>query len=406
MFSKTHKLFMIIIILTFFLIITLCFNNKNTENIKNIEQMINIDYTPTSWNRNKCGYIMNKTFIDEFNKYGIKKDDEQWNLLLPCTYDNPKEESKNMPIIKGAKYFLINNVDYIVAKEWLWKNLVNHHGLTKACSMMPRSYVLNSNNEINRFLKEYDKNKLYILKKNIQRQEGLKISNDKVEIANGKYKKFILAQELLQNPYLINKRKINLRCYVLVICHKNEINVLVHKDGFMYYTPKFFIKDSLDHDVNITTGYIDRKVYQENPLTHDDFRKYLDDKKRYLNNIEKNIRKQNLEISQICFDRINKLIREIFIAFVGNICTDPKFENNLIFQLFGIDIAIDDELYPMVMEVNKGPDMDAKDKRDSDLKHSIVRDILRTIGAIDNEKINEKNGFVSVLEVKDNKIIK
>ena len=32
--------------------------------------------------------------------------------------------------------------------------------------------------------------------------------------------------------------------------------------------------DNFREDPNITTGYIDRKVYSVNPLTHDDFREY------------------------------------------------------------------------------------------------------------------------------------
>lgn len=403
--SRYNKLLIIIVILIILFMITLYLNNVKHKENTNIETMINVNYTPTTWNRNKCGYVMNQTFIDEFEKHGIQQDNNDWNLLLPCAYDNPTSEMKQMPVIKGAKYFMIDNADYIVAKEWLWKNIVKHHGITKACTMMPRSYVLNSDEDIARFLKEYQENKLYILKKNVQRQEGLKITKDKVEIANGKYNQFALAQELLQNPYIIDGRKTNMRFYVLVICHNGEINVFVHKNGFMYYTPKKFIIGSTDKDVNITTGYIDRKVYEVNPLTHDDLRKYLDDNKRKLSDIEKNIRKQGLNISQIYFNRIYNLIRDIFMAFVGNICIDSKFSNNVMFQLFGADIAVDNELNPMVMEINKGPDMGAKDKRDSELKHGVVRDILRMIGAVDNTKIQEKNGFINVLEVKNGVVI-
>lgn len=389
------KFFIIIFFLIIIFIIILYFNNNNKEN------MTSTNYAPAIWNRNKCNYTLNQTLVDEFKKYNIQQKSNGWNLLLPCTYDNPINEMEQMPIIKGAKYFIIDNADYIVAKEWLWKNIVKHHGLTKACMMMPKSYILNLNEDIERFLKDYKEDNLYILKKNIQRQEGIKLTKDKIEIVNGKYEQFVIAQELLQNPYIINGRKTNMRFYILVICHNGGINIFVHKDGFMYYTPKKFTKKSLDKDVNITTGYIDRKVYETNPLTHDDLRKYLDDDKRQPSNIEQNLKNQGLSVSQIYFNRIYNLIRDIFISFVGNICTNAKFSNNVIFQLFGADIAVDDELNPMIMEINKGPDMSAKDKRDSDLKHDVVRDILRMIGAIDNSQIHEKNGFINVLEVKN-----
>jgi len=111
------------------------------------------------------------------------------------------------------------------------------------------------------------------MKKNIQRQEGLKISNSKHEILDGYKNGYVLVQELLQDPYLISGRKTNMRFYVLVVCKANNTDCYVHKDGFMYYTKVPFVKNSLDDAPNITTGYIDRQVYIDNPLTHYDLRK-------------------------------------------------------------------------------------------------------------------------------------
>lgn len=354
-----------------------------------------------SWNRNTCSFSLNKTLKEELDKYNINKDVDNWNLYFPCSYDNPNKEINLMPIKENAKYYIIDNIDYIVAKEKLWENLVNHHGINKAKTIMPMSYILNSDDDIKKFNEDYDPNKIYIMKKNLQRQEGLKITNNKMEILNGKYNNFKLVQELLQNPYTINKRKINLRCYVLVVCNNNKFNVYNYNDGFMYYTPKFFEKGNLDRDVNITTGYIDRKVYQENPLTHNDFKKYLDNDKRVLSNIENNIKQRNLKISNICFDKINDLIKDVFICFVGIICKSQKFKyKNTLFELFGVDIAVDEDLNPMIMEINKGPDMTAKDERDSQVKHNVIRDILRLVKSIDENNENnkfEENGFINII---------
>ena len=44
----------------------------------------------------------------------------------------------------------------------------------------------------------------------------------------------------------------------------------------MYYTKKHFIKNNNTLDNHVTTGYVERSVYTENPLTHEDFKKYLD----------------------------------------------------------------------------------------------------------------------------------
>ncbi len=260
---------------------------------------------------------------------------------------------------------------------------------------MPNSFILYDTLERLRFDKDFDKDKIYIMKKNIQRQEGLKISKDKNEILNGYKEGYVVVQELLQDPYIINGRKTNMRFYVLVVCVNKRLQVYVHKDGFMYYTKVPFIKNNTEVDVNITTGYIDRKVYDENPLTHDDLRKYLDDPNRTnLLTIEKNIRSQHLNISDIYFNRINQLLKQIFMAFVGKICMSDKLLKNISFQLFGVDIAVNDKLHPMIMEINKGPDLGAKDKKDSALKHGVVKDMFAVVKIINADT----SKFIQILD--------
>lgn len=367
------------------------------------ETMIDLPYTSTSWSRNKCKYMVNPTIKSQIEKYGIEQDDNGWNLFLPCSYSNCNDEIKKMPVIKNAKYFIIDNVDSLVAKESLWKGLIKYYGIEKACEFVPRSYVVSSTDDMHRLMSDYKNNKLYIMKKNLQQQKGLKITNNLNDILNAKQENFKIIQELLQNPYLINGHKINLRCYVLVICKNKEINVYVYDDGFMYYTKKPFKENDIDMDKNITTGYIDRKIYDMNPLTHKNFKNFLDDKKRKLSGVEKNLYLSTGEnISEICFRRIKELIRNVYIAFATKICNSEKFKDNTMFQLFGVDIALDNALYPMIMEINKGPDLSIKDEKDGILKKNMVDDMLRIVGSIDNNKFTRKNGFEIILDVTKN----
>ena len=212
----------------------------------------------------------------------------------------------------------------------------------------------------------------------------MKITSDYDEILNGKNNGYILVQELLQNPYLINGRKINLRMYVLVHFVNKKMRVYVFDYGFMYYTPELFEKESLDPKHNITTGYIDRKVYEVNPLTHKDFQKYLDSD-RELTKMEKKVILSGNKLSDHVFYRIYNLLTEVFEAY------DDKFEStptNNSFILFGIDIAVGDDLEAKIIEVNKGPDLGAKDKRDETLKKNCFRDILKIVGILNNDNNN------------------
>jgi hypothetical protein len=285
---------------------------------------------------------------------------------------------------------------------------------------MPNTYITHSSTDMDRFNKEYQPDKLYILKKNIQRQQGLKIMNRMDEIMEQK-DSYVVIQELLQDPYTINGRKINMRFYVLVICNQNMIDVYVYNDGFMYYTKDLFKPGSKEFGPNITTGYVEREVYQQNPLTHQDFRKYLDqsdqsnqsNQSRELNPHEKMIVNQGMRISDVVMNRIYNLLREVFTSSIGHICTGEKLKQAITFQLFGADIAVNDNLWPMIMEINKGPDMGAKDERDGLVKKTCTKDMLRLLGMINESGLEQRleqrleqqpNGFIKIVDLENNKL--
>ena len=164
----------------------------------------------------------------------------------------------------------------------------------------------------------------------------------------------------------------------------------------MYYTREKFMQNSLETGPNITTGYIDRKVYEVNPLTHGDFKKYLDNKQRNPSPIEQKIRMQNYMVSDVVFNRIYGLLSDAFMAYTGKICNSSKLKPYISFQLFGADIAVNDQLYPSIMEINKGPDIGAKDGRDGDLKRNCISDMLSIVGLA---KLNENNGFIKIVDM-------
>jgi hypothetical protein len=192
---------------------------------------------------------------------------------------------------------------------------------------------------------------------------------------------------------LINGRKINLRVYCLFIKNtEGNYKVSIYKDGFMYYTPDLFEKNTKEFSKNITTGYVDRKVYQENPLTHNDFRNYLDSY-RNLSEVEKDIRNKNIKLSDYVFIQIYQLLKSVFYIYTNLLSIEDL---GIGFQLYGADIAINDNLIPSLMEINKGPDLSAKDDRDRELKLKLSEDILKSVGLIPN--VN--NNFITVIENK------
>jgi hypothetical protein len=200
---------------------------------------------------------------------------------------------------------------------------------------------------------------------------------------------------------------------VVVVCHKNQTDVYMFNNGFMYYTKQKFVNGLKSPDNHITTGYVERDVYHKNPLTHDDFKKYLDMEvgKRYhstndLRTLSPNeivIRAQGLKVSDIVFNRIEKLLADVFISFKGNICREVSdnghklhIYNDYSVQIFGADVAIDDQLQPLIIEINKGPDLSQKDDRDGNVKRKMFNNVLEKLGI---NKMSDDNGLKLVLEM-------
>jgi hypothetical protein len=188
---------------------------------------------------------------------------------------------------------------------------------------------------------------------------------------------FYLVQDYLYNPYLIINRKVNFRVYTLIVCRNGVVEGYIHKDGFVYYTPQDYDEDDPTFDKHITTGYIDRKIYDKNPLTIEDFRAHLE--------------KEQAGSSIKWDNNVNKLMHDIIEGVSIKVCKNNKLKRHTLFQLFGSDVAPTKDLEAWLMEINKGPDLDAKDERDKKVKTRVQEDIFKVV---DGEKDTR---FVRVL---------
>lgn len=326
--------------------------------------------------KSSCGKYT-KLLYHVMKKRGMKHSDTDFNIYIPCSYNNCEKEVRSF---EGApsnkKLFLIDGCDWLASKLSLWQAIKEYHG-TNATKYVPPTFLLEDKEDINRFIQHYERNKkvrsdqIYVLKNYEQRQEGIKLTRDKDEIINGLGDGWYLVQDYLYDPLLIDKRKVNLRYYLLVTCYQGITSAYIHKDGFVYYTPEYYDDKDMSFNKHITTGYIDRKVYEKNPLTLEDFRNYLG--------------KSN---ENIWNNNVNNLMFQIMKALNKKICNNPKLNNHFRFQLFGCDLAPSSNLDAKLIEINKGPDLDAKDERDEQVKIKVQEDIFNIV---DPQYINQQN---------------
>jgi len=325
--------------------------------------------------------------LDLLQQFGIVHDNNDWGIYFPCGYDKVKDTFSQIHMQHPAqKIALIPGCNEIVSKSILWTILCEYYGRKSAALLMPETFILNSSKEMDRF-RGYYRSKictlpeaLFVLKNNCQRQEGLRLTRALSEIESAAQQGYLLVQEFLEDPLLINSRKINLRFYMSVTGWRNRLQLHIHRNGFVYYARDAFQAYSLDFHQSITSGYVDRSIYRDHPLTHRDMIRWLAERGRD--------REQAIS-------RIHDLFRKVMVAFSPRLCGEPEFDANPKFQLFGADIALDSRLQPRLLEINKGPDLYVKGFRDGMVKEKIFLDLLDLVNIIDSP---HTNGFRKIWE--------
>jgi len=225
----------------------------------------------------------------------------------------------------------------------------------------------------------YKKNAIYLLKKNIQRKEGIKLTRDLDEILSGFRDNYVIAQKYIQDLYLIKNRKVNLRMYLLIICDKGVVSWYFSNIGKCMYTNKDMNTDyDLDPETHLTSLNLDPSIYNTNPLSLDELKNFVG---------EHNYR--------ILFNRIITIVQKCKICFEGKICQNKKINEHISFQLFGLDFIFTKNFQPYLLEMNKGPQMSYINSKDYKIKEKIYTDLLSKVGIIKNNPDN-KNSFMYI----------
>jgi hypothetical protein len=327
----------------------------------------------------KCDkYNLNDSLVDIFKKNNFTKVNKDQAILYElCEYDNAENElvklKTNISDFKNLKFLSgIPRMDSWCSKSGLWKLVNTYFGRSHAKLLLPETWTFDSPDYIT--ILNGNPQSIFIAKTDQQQQYNIKLFKRSElsiqKLLELKKEGYVVIQEYLDDPFIIDNRKTNMRIYTLVVIKNLIPQVFIYNDGFMYYTKDSYNKNSTDNNIGITTGYIDRSVYEKNPLTHKDLKLYL-----------KNL---NLNSDKL-FNGIKSTIKSVMKA-----CLYYKDLNKNIvyFQIYGIDIQSDSNLNVKLLEINKSPDLTGKDGRDGELKYNMQKDIYKTIGLLQNDTLN------------------
>jgi len=313
--------------------------------------------------------------------------------------------------IRKDKNYIFDFVGYhgiIDDKVRIWLKLKKYYGRKIADKIMAKTYLIP--NDYNLFLKDYDKNKKYILKNSFGgARSALKITKNKYEILHQfeinrlkKYNpnycddavchssvKYNIIQEYIEPTFFIKGFKFGLRMFLVLTDYKNKQKAFLWKDSICYYSNKEYVNNTnLD---NVVVGSILKQTMQENiknhnlPVTYIEFTEYC----------KKNIKNGSLKISHF-ENKLKDYFKKIIKSNSDELFSFSDYKDIQKFAIFGFDVEFDKDFNPMIFEGNFYYARFSGDSPESKYKNlhiKLYQDIYNELGLTD--KFNY--GFIKII---------
>ena len=249
---------------------------------------------------------------------------------------------------------------------------------------MPETYVLPRDHDffVNEKLKDFsldDKTKLWLLKPVASsRGRGIRLLTDLENIP-----KKMIVSHYIYNPHLINGRKYDLRLYLLVTGY-TPLKIYLFDNGLARFCSEEY---DLDPE-KMSDKYIHLTNYSINK-TSSNFEMNDSVEAEFGDKWTLHTLKKHFENNKLDFDGVWTKIKDIIIKIILSV-TDIaipliktfKLSSGNLFELYGVDILLDETLTPWLMEVNLNPSLNCDSQLDLKVKSKLLTDIFNIIGAI------------------------
>lgn len=198
---------------------------------------------------------------------------------------------------------------------------------------------------------------LWIVKpgENSNRGNGISVLGDlngiKNELKNNPFpstgQHTFIIQKYLEKPYLVNKRKFDIRCYAMITSLNGSLQGYFYQEGYIRTTSKAFSLVSTNKYVHLTNDAVQKKSddygkYEKaNKMSYIDFQRYLD-----------NHQTPKVNFFSEILPGIKNIIKDTIQAVFMKIDVNKRAH---CFEVFGYDFLLDSSLKPWLLEVNTNP---------------------------------------------------
>ena len=212
------------------------------------------------------------------------------------------------------------------------------------------------------------------------RGRGIRLLTDMESLP--KKNKYIVTH-YVYNPHLINGKKYDLRLYLLVTGY-TPLKIYLFDNGLARFCSEKYDLDPekmQDKYVHLTNYSINKT--SENFEQNDSVDKEFGDKWT-LHTLKAHFEKNGLN-----FDKVWEKIKDIIVKVVLSVSDIAiplikqfDLSSGNLFELYGVDILLDETLEPWLMEVNLNPSLNCDSQLDLKVKSHVLTDIFNIIGAI------------------------
>ena len=344
-------------------------NNSNIYNNGEKDFIVNKNYYDLfgfdknfSELKNTPIYI-NKNFLSEKNYWILKPTDLYKGICIEISNNYEEIVKKCKKMFKGVdKTFLLENIEDEIDDEEeknnntiITNNINSNIDSNKTIESnlnITSNTNLNSNiiqnvksnsNEINNSnsllnINNINVNSTINQNQEIEEEELKKKKRNTMYISNS-----IVLQKYLDNPLLYQKRKFDMRCYVLV---DSNLNVFFCREGHLKGSSEKYDLNNTNKFIHITNHSLQKRSNK--------FEKY-----EYGNEMSYNDFKTFLKSENISLDKFDGLINDMkFLIEISMNSIGKKFfktENVLCFEVFGYDFIVDKNFKPWILEINNNP---------------------------------------------------
>ncbi|XP_044253224.1 tubulin polyglutamylase TTLL4-like isoform X2 [Tribolium madens] len=261
-------------------------------------------------------------------------------------------------------------------KDRLWRNFqrfINKFGY-KEFGFIPQTYVLPHELKILKQNWEYKNGggEAWIVKPPASaRGAGIKVINKWSQLPK---KMSLVVQKYISNPYLINGSKFDLRLYVLVTSF-NPLRIYLYPDGLARFASAKYSSDSKD----LKDRYVHLTNYSINKLssqyTANEDANACQGHNWTITKLLEYMSKQGIDTKALWRNLQQLVIKTIITgeAPIHQLCEENMLSRYNCYELFGVDVLLDENLKAWLLEVNISPSLHSASPLDAHVKGPLVQ---------------------------------